>query len=481
MHYQIIGFTLSLVFLTVGLFELVPAFMDYFDGSPNAFIFFLNSFICIFIGLVLILSFKGLNKSMSARDTFMLTTLSWIFMTLASAMPLYMADINISFTDAYFEAVSGFTTTGATTLTGLDKMSRGILIWRSLIQWVGGIGIVGFAILFMPFLRIGGMQLFKTESSDRSEKITPKTSDFIKNLAIVYIILTVLCTLTYHILGMSLFDSVNHAMTTVSTAGFSTHDQSFGYFNSLPLQWAAIVFMYASALPFVLYIRLLYNGESNFLKDDQFKAFTLILCVIICVITLWVIKKMDYTSFESLTYAAFNTTSIMTTTGYSSVNYSSWGVFPTLIFLFITYLGGCAGSTAGGLKTMRIVVIFKVLKEYLNTLIYPNKVVSIFYQNKYLAPPEIISVLSFSALYVTCNAAIALGIMLIGVDFETALSGTAATMANVSHGTGTIIGPAGNFSSLPELAKWLLILSMLLGRLEILTVLVLFSPHYWKR
>lgn len=481
MNYQIIGFTLSLVFLTVGFFELIPALLDYHDGSPNAGVFFLNSFICIFIGFVLILSFKNLTKSMSAREAFLLTTLSWISMTMSSAMPLYMADINISFTDAYFEAVSGYTTTGSTVLSGLDNMSRGVLLWRSLMQWIGGIGIVGFAILFMPFLRIGGMQLFQTESSDKSEKITPKTSDFIINLIAVYLILSISCAVTYNILGMSVFDAIAHSMSTVSTAGFSTHDKSFGHFNSLSLQWAGAFFMFASALPFILYVKWLYKGEFAFFKDDQFKAFSLMLCSITGVLSLWVWHRTDYTFFESLTYATFNITSVITTTGYASTDYIQWGSFASLIFLFTTYLGGCAGSTAGGLKAMRIVIIFKVLKEYINTLIYPNKAVSIYYQDRFLLPQDIMSVLCFSALYVTCNAFIALGLIMTGVDFETALSGAATTMANAGNGTGTIIGPAGNFSSLPDTAKWLLTLSMLLGRLEILTILVLFSSHYWRR
>lgn len=481
MNYQIIGFTLSLVFLTVGGFELFPAFIDYYDGSPNASIFFLNAALSIFVGVVLILSFKGFPKKLTARDTFIVTTLSWIAMTLSSAMPLYMANINISFTDAYFETVSGYTTTGSTVLSGLDSMSRGILLWRSLMEWIGGIGVVGFAVIFMPFLRVGGMQLFQTESSDKSEKIMPKTTDFIKMLAYVYLGLSILCALTYHILGMNLFDAINHSMTTIATAGFSTHDKSFGHFDNVFILWAGTFFMFASALPFILYIKLVYQGRNDFLKDDQFKAFTFILGISIFILSLWVWKKTDYTYFESLTHTAFNITSAITTTGFASTDYIQWGSFASLIFLFVTYLGGCAGSTAGGLKTMRVVIIYKCLMQQFNKLLYPNGSFPITYQEKTVLPQDILSVLCFSGLYITANVFITIAVTLTGVDFETALSGTATTMANSGCGTGAIIGPAGNFSSLPDAAKWLFTLSMLLGRLEILTILVLFTPEYWRR
>lgn len=480
MSFQVIGFTLGVLLLVLGLAELMPMMIDWVDGHENSDIFFLNATVCIFFGISLILMNKSFSLRMRVRDTFMITTLSWVLFAFFASIPFMMADIKASFTDAYFESMSGFTTTGSTVFSGLDNMSRGLLLWRSITQWIGGIGIVGFAIICLPALQSGGMLLFQTESSDKSEKIMSKNKDVIKALFIVYLLISFFCTLTYYALGMSFFDAVNYMMTTVATAGFAPHDKSFGFYSDPALHWAGTFFMFASGLPFILYVKLLYRGKFTFHKDEQFRNFSYLLIVVITILTLYVWKTTEHDFFMSLTYVSFNIMSAITTTGYATTDYVQWGTFPALIFLFVTYLGACAGSTAGGLKTMRWIIIYKSMIQQIRKLTYPHGRFPIRYDGRTVDEKEIMNILCFAGLYVIVNACITLAITFTGVDFMTALSGTATTMANSGNGIGPIIGPAGNFSTLPDTAKWLLSLSMLLGRLEILTVLVLFTGLYRK-
>lgn len=482
MKYKMVGFTLGILLLIVGVAELFPAAVDHYYNHPNAGVFFINSVFSIFCGTALILVNKSFKLQVDIRQAFMLTALSWVFISLFAALPLYMSDVNISFAGAYFEAMSGFTTTGSTVLVGLDRMSGGVLLWRSLTQFIGGIGLVGFAIILLPFLRIGGMQLFQTESSDKSDKIMPKSVDVIASLFIVYTGLTVMCCITFYILGMSFFDAINHAMTAISTGGYSTHDASFGYFQSDALQLAGTFFMLAGSLPFILYIKFVFQGRFYcFFYDDQFRTFMGILAVLITVMSLWLWQNSEYTLWKSFVLSSFNIASVISTTGFASTDYTLWGPFPIVFFFFLTYVGSCAGSTAGGLKIMRINIIAKALMRQLNILIHPHGVFTIRYQRRTVDRVVVATVLGFSGLYVLSNAALTIVLTWIGLDFETAISGAATAIANVGPGIGKIIGPAGNFSTLPDAALWALSFGMLLGRLEILTVMVLFTPDFWRR
>lgn len=481
MNFQIIGFTLGLLLSILGVAELVPAWLEWVRGEPNALSFFLNAVFSLFFGISLVLANKSFNRQMTVRQTFMLTTLSWLFVSFFAAIPLWTSNINISFTDAFFESVSSITTTGSTILSGLDNMSHGVLLWRSIVQWIGGIGLVAFAIIFLPFLRVGGMQLFQTESSDKSEKIMPKSADIMRSLVVVYTSLTIICALAYHIAGMSLFDAINHAMTTIPTGGMSTHDSSFGFFNSPLLDLLATFFMFLGGVPFILFIKFAYQGKFSFFKDEQFVLYFWIVAGLTFVLSLWLWFNSDYSLFQSFVYCVFNIISVITTTGYATTDYSLWGPFAVMFFFFITYIGGCAGSTAGGLKIMRISIISKAVDRQLKLLLYPNSQIPLRYQGNVIEAPLVGAVLGFSALYVMSNVLLTLALSLTGLDFTTAISGAATAIANVGPGLGHIIGPAGNFSTLPDSAKWLLSLGMLVGRLEILTMLVLFTSYYWHR
>lgn len=477
--FQIVGFTIGALLTILGFSELVPAFMDWGESS-NAYVFFESAAACLFFGGALILANYRHTKELTAKEAFLLTTLSWFLISIFAAIPLYLSDIHISYIDAFFEIVSGITTTGSTVLTGLDHMSHGILLWRSIVQWIGGIGIIGFALVFLPFLQVGGMQLFRTESSDKSEKIMPRTGHIATAVLVVYLLLTGVFCVTYKILGMNWFDAVNHSMTTIATAGYSTHDASFGYFHSYSLDMAGSLFMIMSGLPFLLYVRLIYQGKFDFFRDDQFKAFVGMMAAFIGTMTIWLWYTSDYTLADSFRYSAFNIASVVSTCGYATTDYLKWGPYSAAFFLFASYLGACAGSTSGGIKTMRIVICVKSVGKQIKNLIYPHGVFSVWYQGAPLNDDVINSVLGFLGLYVISNAFFTFTLTLTGLDLATSMSAVATAFSNTGPGIGDTIGPAGNFAPLPDTAKLILCLCMILGRLEIMTVFVLFTKGFWR-
>lgn len=480
MKLQIIFFTIGILLLTLGLALLCPFLLDYIDGHVNAASFGWSAMLAIFSGGALCISNRGFETDLSIRHAFIMTTVSWGALCLFSAFPLYISDLNISFADALFEAVSGVTTTGSTVLSGLDDMSRGIMLWRAITQWIGGIGIIAFAMIMLPFLKIGGMQLFKAESSDHSEKIMPKTNDVVWSIIYVYVVLTGACFATYYLLGMPRFDALIHTLTTVPTGGYSNHDASFGFFSSYALQMAATVFMFLGGIPFILFVKYAYKGQFDFFKDSQVRAYCLIAGGIIVMLTLYLWGEGLYSLSDSFRYSAFSVVSIMTTTGYAVTDYTLWGPFPIAVFFFLTYLGGCAGSTSGGLKMLRINIAFQALNRHIKTLIYPNGVFTATYQGKPLSNEIIHAVMGFLFLFVATNALLSIALALTGLDFLTAVTAAATAVANVGPGLGDVIGPSGNFSSFTDTAKYLMCLGMLLGRLEVMTMMVLIIPAFWN-
>lgn len=480
MNISVVSSTIGILLMVVGGAMLFPALLDLQDGHENYQAFLYCAVVSLFFGGAFIVSNWSFDLTLNTRETFMLTTLSWFSVSLFSCFPLYFSDIGLSFTDAFFEAISGITTTGSTVLSGLDQMSRGVLLWRSIMQWIGGIGIVAFAIVIMPFLQVGGMGLFKTESSDKSDKAMSKTTDIIASLLSVYVGLTALCAIVYYILGMGVFDALNHALTTIPTGGYSTHDASFGHYDSAALQYAGSFFMLAGGLPFILYIKFVFKGKNEFWQDEQFKYILMLIGGLSAFLAFWLAFNSDYGLADSLRLSVFNIISVLTTTGYATTDYTLWGYFAVAFFFFITFLGTCTGSTSGGIKMMRLIILYRIVVRQLKALVFPSGVFPVRYQGKAITDAMAISVLAFMGVFVLSNAVLTIALTFIGLDFETAISGAATALANVGPGVGDIIGPAGNFSTLPDLAKWVLCLGMLLGRLEVMTVLVLFSRNYWK-
>ena len=480
MRFRLAFFTSGLLLVMLGMAMLIPALLDYAQDHVNANAFFMSSFIALFIGGALCLTNRGDMEKFNVREGFLLTSLSWLLLCIGGALPLYLSNLNLNFANAFFESVSGITTTGSTVLVGLDKMSHGILLWRSMLQWIGGIGIIAFGIVLLPFLKIGGMQLFLTESSDQSDKIIPKSRELVGRLVYIYVGLSIACAITYFMLGMNPFEAINHAMTTLSTGGYSTHDASFGFYPSASMQLAATLFMFLGGLPFVLFVKYIFLGQFSFHKDEQVKAFVVLVIVASLCITIALVMNQSEHTLSALVLSLFNVVSILTTTGYATADYTQWSPFITGLFFFMTYLGGCAGSTAGGLKIMRVLVVMKGAQQQLYKLIFARGVFIAKYQDKVLDSPFITTVMAFLSLYVVLNVFLTLALTWVGLDIESAISGAATAIANVGPGIGNTIGPAGNFSSLPDSAKWLLSAGMFLGRLEILTVLIIFTPYFWR-
>lgn len=413
------------------------------------------------------------------RQVFVLTSLTWFAVSVFAALPLLLIQ-EISYTDAFFETMSGVTTTGSTVLTDLDTAPLGILLWRSLLQWFGGIGFIVMGVLILPFLRVGGMRLFHAESSDRSEKVLPRFESVAKAITLSYVVLSIACAAAYYLVGMSAFDAVNHAMTTVSTGGYSTHDASMGYFTSLPVHWVSTVFMALGALPFALYVHAVRTNPSVVWRDRQVIGFLQLIAVAglgLALVNIWLNGREP---LEALTASFFNVVSVVTTTGYASEDYSLWGELAVMAFFYLTFVGGCSGSTAGGLKIFRFQVAYIILRRQLDRLVHPRAVLTERYNNREIGEDIIRSLVSFSFFFALTIGFLALALSAFGLDFMTSMTGAITAVTNVGPGLGQTIGPVGNFASLPDGAKWLLSIGMLLGRLEIMTVLVLLTPGFWR-
>ena len=481
MDFRPIILVIGILLSTLGLAMMVPALLDLAYGHEDWLVFAQSSTLTLFIGGGLVLSTWGRTGSLSVKQAFILTVATWIALTAFAALPFSFSVLNLSYTDAFFEAMSGLTTTGATVITGLDGLPPGILLWRALLQWLGGIGIIVMAVAVLPMLQIGGMQLFRMESSDNSEKILPRATQIAGSITLLYLIFTLLCALGYYFAGMkSIFDAASHAMTTIATGGFANYDESIGHFDLVPVHVVSIVFMILGSMPFVLYLQAVRGNRGPLLQDSQVRFFLILLVVAIAVVWAYQWSEGLNTPEKALQFAAFNVVSIVTGTGYATTDYGAWGGFASLLFFCLMFVGGCAGSTSCGIKIFRFQVILESLRIYLHRILYPNGVFAARYNGRHLEESVISAVFSFFFLFFLCFGIMALFLNLLGLDNLTALSAAASAMANVGPGLGEIVGPAGHYGPLPDIAKWILCLGMLLGRLELMTVLVLFTPTFWR-
>jgi trk system potassium uptake protein TrkH len=476
LFYRVIGYLLLLLAGTMLITTAVAVFYD----EQSFWSYLISALMTASFGYMLV--YKGRHEFvLIKRHLFLLTTLCWLAICLFSTLPFVLVLPNLSYVDAAFETVSAITTTGATVLTGLDQMPRGLLFWRAILQWIGGVGIIVMAIAILPALKIGGMKLFKTENSDISEKILPRSSSLSMYIGLVYLLLSVVCMLLYYLGGMNGFDAITHAMTTVATGGFANYDASFGHFNDRPhLLWISSLFMLLSALPLVLLVGTLRGHKWLLLRDPQVRAFLIIVLCCTVLLTWYQHEHNARPWLDALTHSTFNIISVITTCGYASENYAAWGALPVILFFYITFSGACSGSTSGGLKIFRTQLAGLLLIKQFKLLVHPNAVWVQKYGSKPVNDQLLGSVLAFCFIYFASIAALALGLSMFELDFVTALTGAATAISNVGPGLGPVIGPDGNFSSLPDGAKWLISFGMLLGRLEILTVLLLFTPMYWR-
>ena len=473
-----VGYLSGLLVAALGLAMLLPMVVDWTDGNGQAGVFLQSAIITFLTGILMALACaNGAGGRMSIQQTFMLTTGVWLILPLFGAIPFIDGATQASFTDAVFEAMSGMTTTGSTVFAGLDGLPRGLLLWRSMMQWFGGIGIIVVAMAFLPELRVGGMQIFRSEAFDAT-KVLPRAAEIASRIAVIYCGLTGLCFLGYSATGMGPFDAINHAMTTLATGGFSTRDASFGAFKG-SAEYVATVFMLLASLPFVRYVQLVAGSHRPLFVDSQIRVFMTIFVATSVGLAMFMIV-VDQLPFEfTLRESLFNVASIITGTGYASANYQTWGPFPIVVFFLLGLIGGCAGSTCCSVKVFRWQILASAIVTQVRRIHSPHGIFEPRYDGRRVGEDVLSSVMAFFVLFFVSLSVLAVALGATGLDFVTSVSGAATAIANVGPGLGPIIGPDGNFSTLTDTAKWLLTIGMLIGRLELMAVFVLFTSRFW--
>ena len=476
-NYKTVFFTLGILQIILGIFMLLPIIIQFFYSEIDSS-FFGASLVTTIFGILFFLSNLDHDKKLNLQQAFLLTSLSWLSIAIFGSLPFIFSDIEFSITNAFFESMSGITTTGSTIIQNLENMPKGILFWRAILQWLGGIGIIVMAITLMPIMNVGGMQLFKISNNDSSEKILPKSKEIAIRLIFIYLGLTALCAISYKILGMNVFDSMTHSMTTIATGGFSNYNESIGFFDSVYIEISAMIFIILGSLPFIAYIKFLSGNRGIFFSDIQIKTF--IKTIAFSTILLMVYLILNNSSNLNIRSIFFNVISILTGTGYVNAEFDNWGGFPLLLFLGLMFIGGCAGSTTCGVKIFRIQILWSFVGNQLKRIVYPKGIFVLKYDKNPIDNKFVSSIISFIYMYLIIFFIITALLSLTGLDFITSISGAATSISNVGPGLGSVIGPNGNFSSLPEISKWILTLGMILGRLELFAILVLFLPSFWR-
>jgi len=479
-NYKTVFFTLGVLQIILGLSMIIPLIAQFiFNELDSGFIS--SGIISIVFGILFFISNLDHDKKLNLHQAFLLTGLSWISIAVFGSLPFIFSSLNLSFTDGFFESMSGITTTGSTIITNLDSAPKSILLWRALLQWLGGIGIIVMAITLMPIMNVGGMQLFKISSNNTAEKILPKSKEISIRLISIYLSLTLLCSFFYKLFGMNFFDSITHSMTTIATGGFSNYNESIGYFNSSLIEVTSIFFIFLGSIPFIAYIKFLNGDKKIFISDSQIKVFFKItLCSIIILLIYMLYKNKSWSDINFISLS-FNVVSILTGTGYITEDFSNWGSFPIIFFLILMFIGGCAGSTTCGIKIFRVQILYQFISNQLKKIIYPRGVFIIKYGKNNIDDKFMSSIISFIYLYIIIFFVITALLSISGLDFLTSISGAATSISNVGPGLGENIGPNGNFSELSDPSKWILSLAMILGRLEIFAILILFMPSFWRK
>jgi trk system potassium uptake protein TrkH len=476
-NYKTVFFTLGILQMVLGVFMFIPIILQFVYSEIDSS-FFGASIVTIIFGTLFFLSNLDHDKQLTLQQAFLLTALSWLSIAIFGSLPFIFSDLNFSFTNAFFESMSGITTTGSTIISNLNEMPKSILLWRAILQWLGGIGIIIMAITLMPIMNVGGMQLFKISNNDSSEKILPKSKEIALRLIYIYTALTLLCGLTYKIFGMNYFDSLTHSMTTIATGGFSNYNESIGFFNSVSIEISAMIFIILGSLPFIAYIKFISGNKKILFDDAQIRSFFKIIIFSVAILTIYL--AISNSAELNLRSIFFNIISILTGTGYVNAEFDTWGSFTLILFLGLMFIGGCAGSTTCGVKIFRIQILYLFISNQLKKIIYPKGVFVLKYDQNPIDNKFISSVISFIYMYLVIFFVLTALLSLTGLDFVTSISGAATSISNVGPGLGSIIGPNGDFSSLPNISKWILTLGMILGRLELFAILVLFLPSFWR-
>ena len=479
-NYKTVFFTLGILQIILGISMSIPIIIQIMYHELDSS-FFGAGIITIIFGVLFFLSNLDHNKRLTLQQAFLLTSLAWLSIAIFGSLPFIFSNLNLSITDAFFESMSGITTTGSTIITNLEESPKSILLWRAILQWLGGIGIIVMAITLMPIMNVGGMQLFKIANNDSSEKILPKSKEIALRLILIYSGLTLLCAISYKFFGMNYFDSLTHSMTTIATGGFSNYNESLGYFDSASIELVSMIFIISGSIPFISYIKFLNGDRGIFFSDSQIKTFIKIIVISTLLLFFYLIILNKNFPDIGLRSISFNVISILTGTGYVTKEFDNWGSFSLIFFLVLMFIGGCAGSTACGIKIFRIQILYLFLFNQLKKIIYPRGIFLIKYENNNIDDKFMASIISFIYLYIVIFFLTTALLSLSGLDFITSISGAATSISNVGPGLGSIIGPNGNFSPLPNISKWILSFGMILGRLELFAILVLFLPSFWRK
>ena len=475
-----VGYVLGLLVAALGLTMFAPLLADLLAGDPHWSAFLERAIIPTLTGgLVALACSNGVSAGLSLRQTFLLTALVWLLLPLFGAIPFILGATHASFTNAFFEAMSGLTTTGSTTFAGIDDFPDGLKLWRATLQWLGGVGIIVVGMVFLPELRVGGMQIFRSEAFETMGKILPRAGEIASSISVIYLGLTVACGLAYMATGMGPFDALVHAMTTVSTGGMANYDSSFGNFSA-GAHYVGTVFMVLAALPFVRFVQLLAGSAKPIWRDSQIRTFFAIIAVCVMLVTSWVWGREGEFSEPAFREALFNVVSVMSGTGFSSADYMTWGTFPVVIFFFVGLIGGCAGSTACSVKVFRYQILFASIKAQIRQIHSPHGIFTPRFEGRPIGEDVLSSVMAFFVAFILLLGVTSVLLGLTGLDFITSVSGAATAIANIGPGLGNEIGPAGNFVGINDTAKWILSAAMFIGRLEIMVVLTIISVKFWR-
>ena len=460
---------------------LIPAAIDLYFVNHDWQVFAFSALIMGGASTALMLATRGGSPQPNSRFGFLLVNLLWLTLAVAGAVPFMMSSLEMSFTDAFFESVSGVTTTGSTVISGLDNAPPGIIMWRSLLSFMGGLGVIALGLFLLPFLNIGGVSYFKIESSDIADRPFARFQTFAISLIAIYTTLVMICAVAYSASGMPGFHAINHAMSTVATGGFSTHDTSFlRYAQNSAILWTSSFFMLVGGLPFSVMILFAVRGRYDAIRDPQIRVYVCYTLAFALIVTIYLRATRDISFFDALTHATFSMISVITTTGFATDDYLLWGPFPVACIYVATFLGGCSGSTTGGIKAYRFLILFQLMGNGVRRLIYPNMVQPVRYGDRTIDQDMQRAVVLFISSFFVLWAIITMLLGATGIDFLSASTGALASLTNVGPGLSPQIGPMGNYADIPAVAKWICSAAMLLGRLEILSVLVIFSPVFWR-
>ncbi len=476
-----VGNLLGILITILGFTMLLPALAAFIYGDGELDSFLISAFMSVLIGGALTFSTTGMSGDrLNIQQVFLITTLVWLVLPVFGALPFMLGAPKANFTNAFFEAMSGLTTTGSTVFTGLETLPKATLLWRGMLQWFGGVGIIVVAMALLPALKVGGMQIFRSEGFDTMGKVLPRAAEISISISSIYLFLTIACMLSYNFAGLSVFDAIVHSFTTVATGGFANYDDSFAVFSGGP-EYVAAIFMVLASLPFVRYVQLVGGLASPLFRDSQIKAFLKLILLLIVITTAWRMGFNEVTFEEAFRTTLFNIISIMSGTGYASDDYQMWGPFPMMLFFLIGLIGGCAGSTCCSIKIFRYQILFAAIKAQVRLIHNPNGVFKARYEGQSIDEQVFSSVVAFLVMFIASLFVVAIALTLTGLDTVTAISGAVAALANIGPGLGDTIGPKGSFAPLNDVAKWILAFAMLLGRLELLSVFVLFSAAFWRR